>query len=80
MTENIFLKTIFAGPNFKPEEIEKGLHQYKRVEFAKITFEDFKKLFSIEAFREVGRTQLVSSFSKLKTNPPHIVLYMPFLS
>ena len=34
----------------------------------KIHFEDFMKLFKIEAFREVGRTRLVSSYFTLKNH------------
>ena len=34
----------------------------------KITFENFMKLFSIEAFREVGRTRLVNNYFELKTH------------
>ena len=32
MTDNSFLKNIFPEPSFKPEEVEKVLQQYKRVE------------------------------------------------
>ncbi|MDZ7935769.1 MAG: Crp/Fnr family transcriptional regulator [Emticicia sp.] len=145
MTENTFLKSIFAEPNFKPDELEKILHQYKRVEFSKndfliregsignyyyflesgfvrsyaidlegndittkffgtkdividwysyflkkpvreniqaisscvawkITFEDFMKLFSIEAFREIGRTRLVNSFFELKNHTTSMII------
>lgn len=34
----------------------------------KITFTDFMKLFKIEAFREVGRTNLIKSYFDLKTH------------
>ncbi len=34
----------------------------------KITFSDFMKLFSIEAFREVGRTKLVNDYFGLKNH------------
>lgn len=145
MTDNNFLKNIFYEPNFKPEELEKVLQQYKRVEFAKndfliregsignyyyflesgfarsyaidlegndittkffgskdividwysyflkkqvreniqaitpcvawkIMFDDFMKLFSIEAFREVGRTRLVSSFFELKNHTTSMII------
>lgn len=39
----------------------------------KITFENFMKLFSIEAFREVGRTRLVSHYFELKTHSVSII-------
>lgn len=145
MTDNNFLKNIFYEPNFKPEELEKVLQQYKRVEFAKndfliregsignyyyflesgfarsyaidlegndittkffgskdividwysyflkkqvreniqaitpcvawkIMFDDFMKLFNIEAFREVGRTRLVSSFFELKNHTTSMII------
>jgi CRP-like cAMP-binding protein len=145
MADNHFLHNIFIEPNFKPEELEKVLQQYKRVEFAKhdyliregsignyyfflesgfarsfaidlegndittkffgpkdividwysyflkkpvreniqaispcvawkITFEDFMKLFAIEAFREVGRTRLVSSFFELKNHTTSMII------
>lgn len=145
MTDNSFLKEIFSEPSFKPEEVEKVLQQYKRVEFAKndfliregsignyyyfletgfarsfaidlegndittkffgtkdividwysyflkkpvreniqaitpcvawkITFEDFMKLFNIEAFREIGRTRLVSSFFELKNHTTSMII------
>lgn len=145
MTDNSFLKNIFTEPSFRPEEIEKVLQQYKRVEFAKndfliregsignyyyfletgfarsfaidlegndittkffgskdividwysyflkktvreniqaitpcvawkITFEDFMKLFNIEAFREIGRTRLVSSFFELKNHTTSMII------
>jgi CRP-like cAMP-binding protein len=145
MEKKDFLKTIFAEPNFRPEEITKVLEQYKRVEFAKndflvregsianyyyflesgfarsfavdlegndittkffgprdlvidwhsyflkkhtreniqainpcvgwkITFEDFMKLFHIEAFREIGRTRLVNSFFELKNHTTSMII------
>jgi CRP-like cAMP-binding protein len=39
----------------------------------KITFENFMKLFHIEAFREVGRTRLVNHFFELKTHTVSII-------
>lgn len=39
----------------------------------KITFENFMKLFSIEAFREVGRTRLVGHYFELKTHSVSII-------
>lgn len=39
----------------------------------KISFEDFMKLFHIEAFREVGRTRLVNHFFELKTHTVSII-------
>jgi len=39
----------------------------------KITFEDFMKLFSIEAFRDVGRNRLVNSYFELKTHTVSII-------
>lgn len=39
----------------------------------KITFEDFMKLFSIEAFRDVGRTRLVNHYFELKTHTVSII-------
>ena len=145
MENTTFLQNIFAEPNFKPDEIQKILSQYKRVEFAKndfliregsigsyyyfletgfarsyaldlegndittkffvskdividwysyflkkpvreniqaitpcvawkITFEDFMKLFNIEAFREIGRTKLVSSFFELKNHTSSMII------
>lgn len=145
MEKKDFLKTIFAEPSFRPEEITKVLEQYKRVEFAKndflvregsianyyyflesgfarsyavdlegndittkffgprdlvidwhsyflkkhtreniqainpcvgwkITFEDFMKLFHIEAFREIGRTRLVNSFFELKNHTTSMII------
>lgn len=145
MTDNSFLKNIFTEPSFKPEEVEKVLQQYKKVEFTKndyliregsignyyyfletgfarsfaidlegndittkffgpndividwysyflkkpvreniqaitpcvawkITFEDFMKLFNIEAFREIGRTRLVSSFFELKNHTTSMII------
>ncbi|MDZ7936228.1 MAG: Crp/Fnr family transcriptional regulator, partial [Emticicia sp.] len=40
----------------------------------KITFEDFMKLFNIEAFREIGRTRLVSSFFELKNHTTSMII------
>lgn len=34
----------------------------------KITFENFMKLFNIEAFREIGRTRLVNNYFELKNH------------
>lgn len=144
MTENHFLKTIFNEVNFKPEDFELILSQYKRLEIKKndflidydtttnfyyflesgfarsyvidlegndittkffsssdividwhsyfmktkcrehfqaisncvvwkISFENFMKLFSIEAFREVGRTRLVNGFFELKNHSVSII-------
>lgn len=39
----------------------------------KISFENFMKLFSIEAFREVGRTRLVNNFFELKNHSVSII-------
>jgi len=39
----------------------------------KISFENFMKLFHIEAFREVGRTRLVNNFFELKTHTISII-------
>lgn len=39
----------------------------------KITFDNFMKLFSIEAFREVGRTRLVSNYFELKNHSISII-------
>jgi CRP-like cAMP-binding protein len=39
----------------------------------KISFEDFMKLFSIEAFREVGRTKLVNNYFELKNHSVSII-------
>ncbi len=39
----------------------------------KISFENFMKLFKIEAFREVGRTRLVNSFFELKNHSVSII-------
>lgn len=39
----------------------------------KITFEHFMKLFSIEAFREVGRTRLINNYFELKTHSVSII-------
>ncbi|MCP9765416.1 Crp/Fnr family transcriptional regulator [Lacihabitans soyangensis] len=145
MENKEFLKTIFAEPSFRPEEVAKVLEQYKKMEFAKndfliregsvgnyyyflesgfarsyaidlegndittkffgpkdividwhsyflkkptreniqaitpciawkITFEDFMKLFHIEAFREIGRTRLVNSFFELKNHTTSMII------
>jgi len=139
MQEKHFLTKIFGEPNFKNDDLEKILNQYKKIEFAKndylvktgtianfyyflesgfarsyaidlegndistnffsstdividwhsyflrtkcresiqaitpcaawkITFDDFMKLFSIETFREVGRTRLVNNYFELKNH------------
>ncbi len=39
----------------------------------KITFENFMKLFKIEAFREVGRTRLVNNYFELKNHSVSII-------
>lgn len=39
----------------------------------KITFENFMKLFNIEAFREVGRTRLVNNYFELKNHSISII-------
>ncbi len=39
----------------------------------KITFDNFMKLFSIEAFREVGRTRLVNNYFELKNHSVSII-------
>jgi CRP-like cAMP-binding protein len=39
----------------------------------RITFENFMKLFSIEAFREVGRTRLVNNYFELKNHSISII-------
>jgi CRP-like cAMP-binding protein len=39
----------------------------------KITFENFMKLFSIEAFREVGRTRLVNNYFELKSHTVSVI-------
>ncbi|MFY7887559.1 MAG: Crp/Fnr family transcriptional regulator [Spirosomataceae bacterium] len=39
----------------------------------KITFEDFMKLFKIEAFREVGRTRLINNYFELKNHSVSII-------
>jgi CRP-like cAMP-binding protein len=39
----------------------------------KITFENFMKLFNIEAFREVGRTRLVNNYFELKNHSVSII-------
>lgn len=139
-----FLTQIFNPKNFKPDELEKILAQYERVEFAKgdflirlgaaapyyfflesgfarsfaidlegndistkffsardividwrsyflrekcrediqaitncvawrIRFDDFMKLFAIEAFREVGRTRLVNDYFDLKNHSVSVI-------
>ena len=144
MTEDHFLKTIFAEKNFRKEDLEQIIDQYQRVEFSKndyfikedttanfyyfmesgfarsyvidlegndistkffsttdividwhsyflktkcreniqaitpcvawkITFENFMKLFTIEAFREVGRTRLVNNYFELKNHSVSII-------
>lgn len=144
MTEDHFLKTIFAEKNFRKEDLENIFNQYQRVEFSKndyfikedttanfyyfmesgfarsyvidlegndistkfystadividwhsyflktkcreniqaitpciawkITFENFMKLFTIEAFREVGRTRLVNNYFELKNHSVSII-------
>jgi CRP-like cAMP-binding protein len=144
MTDLHFLNTIFKNENFKPEDLEKILSQYQRIEFAKndylveegttanfyyflesgfarsfaidlegndittkffsasdividwhsyflktkcreniqaimpcvawkISFENFMKLFSIEAFRDVGRTRLVNNYFELKNHSVSII-------
>ncbi|MDZ7878825.1 MAG: Crp/Fnr family transcriptional regulator [Saprospiraceae bacterium] len=40
----------------------------------KIHFEDFMKLFHIEAFREVGRTRLVNNFFELKNHSVSVIV------
>jgi CRP-like cAMP-binding protein len=39
----------------------------------KITFENFMKLFNIEAFREVGRTRLVNNYFELKNHSVSVI-------
>jgi CRP-like cAMP-binding protein len=39
----------------------------------KITFENFMKLFKIEAFREIGRTRLVNNYFELKNHSLSII-------
>jgi CRP-like cAMP-binding protein len=39
----------------------------------KISFENFMKLFSIEAFREVGRTRLVNNYFELKNHSVSVI-------
>jgi CRP-like cAMP-binding protein len=39
----------------------------------KITFDDFMKLFSIEPFREVGRTRLVNNYFELKNHTVSVI-------
>jgi CRP-like cAMP-binding protein len=144
MTDLHFLNTIFKSENFKPEDLDKILSQYQRIEFAKndylvqegstanfyyflesgfarsfaidlegndittkffsasdividwhsyflktkcreniqaitpcvvwkIAFENFMKLFNIEAFRDVGRTRLVNNYFELKNHSVSII-------
>jgi CRP-like cAMP-binding protein len=144
LDEKHFLTKIFDEKNFKKEDLEKILSQYKRMEFAKndylvkqgttanyyyfmesgyarsyaidlegndistkffsstdividwhsyflrtkcrediqavtpcvawkITFDDFMKLFSIEPFREVGRTRLVNNYFELKNHTVSVI-------
>jgi CRP-like cAMP-binding protein len=144
MNETHFLTQIFSEKNFKTEDLEKVLSQYKRMEFSKgdylvkqgttanyyyfmesgyarsyaidlqgndistkffsstdividwhsyflrtkcrediqaitpcvawkITFDDFMKLFSIEPFREVGRTRLVNNYFELKNHTVSVI-------
>jgi CRP-like cAMP-binding protein len=40
----------------------------------KIKFEDFMKLFSIEAFRDVGRTRLVNNYFELKNHSVSLIV------
>lgn len=40
----------------------------------KITFDDFMKLFSIEAFRDVGRTRLVTNYFELKNHTVSVIV------
>jgi CRP-like cAMP-binding protein len=139
-----FLTTIFNEVNFKPEDLEKVIRSYERMDFAKndflieegttanfyyflesgfarsyaidlegndittkffsatdividwhsyflktkcrediqaitpcvawkISFENFMKLFNIEAFREVGRTKLINNYFELKTHSVSII-------
>jgi len=39
----------------------------------KITFENFMKLFNIEAFRDVGRNRLVNNYFELKTHSVSVI-------
>ena len=39
----------------------------------KITFEDFMKLFNIEAFREIGRTRLINNYFELKNHSVSVI-------
>jgi CRP-like cAMP-binding protein len=139
-----FLTAIFNEVNFKPEDLEKVIRSYERIDFAKndflieegttanfyyflesgfarsyaidlegndittkffsatdividwhsyflktkcrediqaitpcvawkISFENFMKLFNIEAFREVGRTKLINNYFELKTHSVSII-------
>jgi CRP-like cAMP-binding protein len=40
----------------------------------KITFENFMKLFSIEPFREVGRTRLINNYFELKNHTVSVII------
>lgn len=144
MKDEQFLKSIFKNENFKPEDLEKILSQYQKVEFVKndylveegttanfyyflesgfarsfaidlegndittkffnasdividwhsyflktkcreniqaitpcvawkISFENFMKLFNIEAFRDIGRTRLVNNYFELKNHSVSII-------
>ena len=144
MPENHFLTKIFNVQNFQPEDFEKIVAAYEKVEFAKndylinegstasfyyfvetgfirsyaidlegndittkffsstdividwhsyflktkcreniqaitacvvwkISFENFMKLFNIEAFREVGRTKLINNYFELKNHSVSII-------
>ena len=144
MTEKHFLTSIFNEQNFNPEDLEKILSMYEKIEFAKndylvregttanfyyflengfarsyaidlegndistkffsisdividwhsyflktkcreniqaitpcvawkISFENFMKLFSIEAFRDVGRTRLINNYFELKNHSVSII-------
>ena len=39
----------------------------------KITFENFMKLFNIEAFREIGRTRLINNYFELKNHSVSVI-------
>ncbi len=144
MQEKHFLTQIFNEKNFKPDDLEKIISQYQRIEFAKndylvkennvanfyyfmesgfarsyaidlegndistkffsstdividwhsyflkakcreniqaitpcvawkISFDNFMKLFSIEAFREVGRTRLINNYFELKNHSVSVI-------
>jgi CRP-like cAMP-binding protein len=40
----------------------------------KITFDDFMKLFNLEAFRDVGRTRLVNNYFELKNHSVSMII------